>query len=231
MCTHPCFIHVQSDKHIDFGFNPTHLRLIRVPCGTCPECLKRKQDDLAVRVITEMNHGESAHFLTLTYDNDHIPFAGALWYQENETAEPYPLEKPQIIVRNRYSDQDIFGRFLGVDYFTGEVREAPPKKRPQSKAPASDFYQMLCDRFKSIKPGFYARYLDIELPSYDGIWGPGSRFFIRVTPSLCREDFRLWIKSCRTAYEREFGEKLELKYMAAGEYGTRRWSKRPYGQR
>lgn len=39
------------------------------------------------------------------------------------------------------------------------------------------------------------------------------------TPSLRREDVRLWIKRCRVEYERQFGEKINLRYAFFGEYG------------
>lgn len=46
------------------------------------------------------------------------------------------------------------------------------------------------------------------------------------TPSLRREDFRLFVKRARVAYYREFGEKLQLRYACFGEYGS--VTKRPH---
>lgn len=41
-----------------------------------------------------------------------------------------------------------------------------------------------------------------------------------VTPSVCREDVRLWIKRSRINYKRHHGEDLDFKYVVCGEYGT-----------
>lgn len=42
---------------------------------------------------------------------------------------------------------------------------------------------------------------------------------VDVCPSLNREDFRLFIKRCRTAYNREFGVNFCLRIAGFGEYG------------
>lgn len=65
----------------------------------------------------------------------------------------------------------------------------------------------------SPKPKYIAR-LIAELP--------GEYYQAVFTPSLCREDVKLWLKSSRVAYEREFGEKLpEFTYLCCGEYGSK----------
>lgn len=43
-----------------------------------------------------------------------------------------------------------------------------------------------------------------------------------ITPSLSRRDVRLWLKSSRVRFEREFGHKLpEFSYVVVGEYGPK----------
>lgn len=46
-----------------------------VPCGKCNECLKLKRNDWSFRLRMELNnkHTVAAHFLTFTYDDDHLP--------------------------------------------------------------------------------------------------------------------------------------------------------------
>lgn len=46
-----------------------------VPCGKCVECLKKRQNDLALRCMREASKRGSMHFLTLTYDDDHLPLS------------------------------------------------------------------------------------------------------------------------------------------------------------
>lgn len=47
--------------------------LISCPCGRCPQCLKRRADGWAFRLLQEEKQSDSAIFVTLTYDTKHIP--------------------------------------------------------------------------------------------------------------------------------------------------------------
>lgn len=44
-----------------------------VPCGTCPPCRKGRVDDWVFRLQYEERRSISAYFVTLTYDNAHVP--------------------------------------------------------------------------------------------------------------------------------------------------------------
>lgn len=44
-----------------------------VPCGVCLFCLQNKRQDWQFRLENEMKYAESAHFITLTYDEEHLP--------------------------------------------------------------------------------------------------------------------------------------------------------------
>lgn len=44
-----------------------------VPCGRCPNCLARRASGWSFRLMQQVKYSNSAEFLTLTYDNDHIP--------------------------------------------------------------------------------------------------------------------------------------------------------------
>lgn len=46
-----------------------------VPCGKCPECTKRAISGWSFRLMKEEQNADSAHFVTLTYDNDHVPLS------------------------------------------------------------------------------------------------------------------------------------------------------------
>lgn len=66
---------------------------ISVPCGHCTECLKRRQNDLAVRCQREAASRGSMCFLTLTYDEENLPLSCRLVRTDLETGEmdcPYP---------------------------------------------------------------------------------------------------------------------------------------------
>lgn len=44
-----------------------------VPCGKCNFCLQNKRIDWAIRMMEEEKVSKTAYFLTLTYDQEHIP--------------------------------------------------------------------------------------------------------------------------------------------------------------
>lgn len=43
------------------------------PCGKCLACRIARTREWAVRIMHEMSEWEDSVFLTLTYDDDHIP--------------------------------------------------------------------------------------------------------------------------------------------------------------
>lgn len=46
---------------------------LRLPCGTCTECLKKRSMEWALRAKHEISLHTQNCFLTLTYDDDHLP--------------------------------------------------------------------------------------------------------------------------------------------------------------
>lgn len=49
-------------------------RGILFPCGKCPACLAQRKEELAQRIFMESRVSASSYFLTLTYDDKHLPF-------------------------------------------------------------------------------------------------------------------------------------------------------------
>lgn len=46
---------------------------IPVPCGKCPVCLKRRASGWSFRLMQQDKESETSHFITLTYDTQHVP--------------------------------------------------------------------------------------------------------------------------------------------------------------
>lgn len=49
-------------------------RGILFPCGKCPACLSERREELAERIFFESRVSASSYFVTLTYDDEHLPF-------------------------------------------------------------------------------------------------------------------------------------------------------------
>lgn len=66
MCTRPIVLK-----------NPDPLKIlghtIEVPCGKCPECLARRQNDWKLRLMEESSNYSHLYFFTLTYAPEHLP--------------------------------------------------------------------------------------------------------------------------------------------------------------
>ena len=49
-----------------------------MPCGKCLSCRIAKRSEWAMRMIHELDNFNCAVFVTLTYDEDHLPPHGSL---------------------------------------------------------------------------------------------------------------------------------------------------------
>ena len=54
------------------------LAKLVVPCGKCYACRERKASDWAIRMYHEAQMHHASTFITLTYDNEHLPENGTL---------------------------------------------------------------------------------------------------------------------------------------------------------
>lgn len=51
------------------------FREVPVPCGRCPPCMKRRIDSWVFRLQQHEKVCTHSHFVTLTYDNEHVPIS------------------------------------------------------------------------------------------------------------------------------------------------------------
>jgi len=81
MCYRPlqAFVNPDGGRPL-FGFTPEKegLQPMTLPCGKCYECRRDHVKAWAVRGHYEMLQYQSSLFLTLTYDDAHLPFMGSL---------------------------------------------------------------------------------------------------------------------------------------------------------
>lgn len=54
--------------------NPRNGLTMSIPCGRCPDCLKRRVSGWSFRLMQQDKVSEAAYFLTLTIDSDHLQF-------------------------------------------------------------------------------------------------------------------------------------------------------------
>lgn len=93
-----------------------HPKDIQVPCGHCIGCRLDKSRAWADRMMLELDHSKTAVFVTLTYDNDHVPMS-----MINDDGVPYyTLDKRDVQLflkrlRKHFDDKQI-RYFLAGEY-------------------------------------------------------------------------------------------------------------------
>lgn len=189
-------------KWKNVGYEPTKYRLIQVPCGKCINCLKARQAEIATRAAREAEKRGSMHFLTLTYEDKYLPLAQTIRRWNTDTGEFVDITPVEPLVDGTSYKKDMSFKKLSKIYGERAVLVT------QARA-----------KILSLKPGRQPRYwcfpLDVPEPFAQGYY-----YECVITPSLSRKDFKLWLKGCRVAYEREFGNPLpDFSYLACGEYG------------
>lgn len=109
-----------SIKYVEdsvFGFKP----FIDVPCGRCYGCMRMRCNGWVFRHLCELHCASSAHFVTLTYSDEYLPFtsAGSPCFRKSDVQKflkrlrkwlslHYPSCKIKYHVASEYGD--TFGR-------------------------------------------------------------------------------------------------------------------------
>ena len=174
---------------------PMYRGYIQVPCGKCIACLRNRQNAMVSRLYAEADKRGSFAFVTLTYDDEHLPLAESVYRVDKQTGE-------QQRVGLEYVEKD---GIVSIDT-KPRIIHGHRASCPQASMVMSN-----------VKPGRLPRYLDRPLFD-DGDY----EYYTRITPSANREDVRLWLKASRVAYERQYGHKLpDFSYACVTEYGPR----------
>lgn len=75
-CTHPILITVKDKTGLHYDKFLDHMaHYIEVPCGKCLACKQSRSKQWGLRCMLENEFFDESVFLTLTYDNEHIPFS------------------------------------------------------------------------------------------------------------------------------------------------------------
>jgi len=70
MCLAPVTLKKDSVRQYVLDVSPVQT----VPCGKCLECMKLRANSWFIRLDNEMSVSSSACFVTLTYDDEHLPY-------------------------------------------------------------------------------------------------------------------------------------------------------------
>lgn len=111
MCTRPITIPLPNTLR-DRVLGIQGSSSVQVPCGTCPECLDKRRKSIVSRCYNEALARGLVSFVTLTYDNGHLPITQSLWSCNRDTGE-MSLYGDCTYVPNEL-DSDIRKRLLSL---------------------------------------------------------------------------------------------------------------------
>lgn len=77
-CYRPIAAYEEPGGRVRVGFDKGNGRPFRVPCGKCIGCQLERGRQWAVRMMHEASLHEENCFVTLTYDDEHLPAGGSL---------------------------------------------------------------------------------------------------------------------------------------------------------
>lgn len=213
-CLHPIYLKVdrRDSNHIHQNLNVVRYRDVKpyvidyipVPCNKCINCLKNKQNVMVARSMAESEKRGSFVFVTLTYDEEHLPFAQSLWRVSKDTGEYERVYGAEVVVSARSLRVNKKGQTVVNGRCSDKLKDNATKIR---------------EFFKSVPLSDKPRYIEDEIPGFED---DEYIYRSRLTPSCCRKDVQLWLKSARVAYERDRGFKLSpFSYIAVSEMGPR----------
>lgn len=107
-CLHPLLVRKATN---------TRFRWIEVPCGKCIACMRRRQNDWAIRLMMEKKYCDgNSFFVTLTQDDENIRFSKdgyptlckedvqKFWKRVNEFCRYRNMPSPRVFYCGEYGD-------------------------------------------------------------------------------------------------------------------------------
>ena len=69
----PHFLKITTDRDYEYWLKnmPKNFKLLVLPCGKCPNCLKKKAQEWTSRLLKETENFKYCYFITLTYSDEH----------------------------------------------------------------------------------------------------------------------------------------------------------------
>lgn len=108
-------------KNSDFKFEYPGYEYIKIPCGHCIGCRLKYSRVWADRCMAEASYYDHNVFLTLTYDNDHLPTPNKLEDGTDSPINPLVKRDLQLFIkrlRKKLSDQKI--RYFACGEYGGK---------------------------------------------------------------------------------------------------------------
>ena len=208
---------VDHCQHRSFITNRYNGARIAVDCGQCDYCIHKKAKKASMRVRTAGSAFKYSYFVTLTYDNEHIPLMACKVLQSDYEDVigisgdiHFGHEYHKYIPVSEYQCDDnsmlrhiFFEQVQGTVPFDREIKEYTPVK---------DNWFLSMDAIRS----FIYKTQSVDKTDY-----PASEQYGRdnLIPFLNYVDVQNYIKRLRKYLYKQLGSYETLHFYAVGEYG------------
>ena len=208
---------VDHCQHRSFITNRYNGARIAVDCGQCDYCIHKKAQKASMRVKTAGSAFKYSYFVTLTYDNEHVPLMSCkVLYSDYDDAIGisgdihFGYEHHKYIPVSEYQCDDnsilrhiFFEQVQGTVPFDREIKEYVPVK---------DNWFLSMDAIRS----FIHKTQSVDKTDY-----PASGQYGRdnLIPFLNYADVQNYIKRLRKYLYKQLGSYETLHFYAIGEYG------------
>lgn len=209
---------VDHCQHRSFITNRYTGARIAVDCGQCDYCIHKRAKKASMRVKTAGSAFKYSYFVTLTYDNAHVPLMNCeVLHNEYEDAlgisgdSHFGYEKHSFVPVSEYSCSD--SSQLRHIFFT-QVQGTIPYNRTSSQyEEIKDNWFLSMDAIRS----FIAKTQTASPYGRDGLLS--DRYGNNLIPFLNYVDVQNYIKRLRKHLFQKLGSYETLHFYAVGEYG------------
>ena len=208
---------VDHCQHRSFITNKYNGARIAVDCGQCDYCIHKKAKKASMRVKTAGSNFKYSYFVTLTYDNVHLPLMNCkVLYSEYEDVVGisgdihFGNEHHQYIPVSEYKCDDNF--MLRHIFFEQVQGTVPYDREIKEHVPVKDNWFLSMDAIRS----FIYKTQSVEKTLYPVAeqYGLGN-----LIPFLNYVDVQNYIKRLRKHLFQKLGSYETLHFYAVGEYG------------
>lgn len=205
-------------QHRSFITNRYTGRRIAVDCGQCDYCIHKRAQKASMRVKTAGSTFRYSYFVTLTYDNEHVPLMNCeVLHSEYEDAlsisgdKVFGYEKHSYIPVSEYSCSD--SSHLRHIFFSQVQGTVPYNRESSQYEPVKDNWFLSMDAIRS----FIAKTKSATPYGEEGELS--ARYGDNLIPYLNYVDVQNYIKRLRKHLKTALGSYETLHFYAVGEYG------------
>lgn len=206
---------VDHCQHRSFVTNKYTGKRIAVDCGQCDYCIYKRSQKASMRVKTAGSAFEQCWFVTLTYDNEHIPlFNCEVYYSEfddvlSDFGVVHGYEKHAYVQVSKFCTTDP--QRLQHIYFTQVQGTVPYNRKTGQYEPIRNNWFLSMDAIRS----FIGKTQSATPYGKDGELS--RKYGNNLIPYLNYVDVQNYIKRLRRHLDRYTNEKIS--FYAVGEYG------------